>query len=201
MPRYRVVLILGAGYVVVFIGVAVLRLWWDDGGEMNLQSAASLVPSVILLWGVGSLSFLPLIWTLRRFRRSRWIPIVAYAIALPFSLLGALFGGLLGPLGVLVYAVAPLALAVGISFGIQAILDHRRPRAGLTEKRPAVCASAGRSVGPLASVPVQPPLIELVISRCTTTSHKAFGPGTYSTTWDSRDEAGRPLATGVYLCP
>ena len=133
IPRYRIVLILGAGYVVVFIGVAVLRLWWDDGGEMNLQSAAFLVPSVVLLWGVGSLSFLPLIWTLRRFRRSRWIPIVAYAIALPFSLLGALFGGLLGPHWVLVYAVAPLALAVGISFGIQAILEIRRPRAERSE--------------------------------------------------------------------
>ncbi len=30
---------------------------------------------------------------------------------------------------------------------------------------------------------------------------KEFGPGMYSTAREGRDDAGRPLATGVYLCP
>ena len=120
--RYRTALILGIGYVAVFVGVSVVRFWWSDELSMELSDAVSLIFNLVFLWLVGSLCFLPLIWTLRGFRRSCWIPIVVYAIAFPFSLLGALFGGLLGPLGVLLYAGTPFALAIGISFGIQAIL-------------------------------------------------------------------------------
>ena len=129
--RYRTVLVLGAGYVVAFVVMAVVRLWWDDGGRMdlhmNIPSAVSLGLNLVFVWGAGSLSFLPLIWTLRRFRRSRWIPLVAYAVALPVSLVGTLFGGLLlGPF-VVFFAGVPFLLAVAVSFGIQAILGPEPP--------------------------------------------------------------------------
>lgn len=120
--RYRTALILGIGYVAVFVGVYVIRFWWPSELRMGLPDAASLVFQLVFLWLVGSLCFLPLIWTLRRFRRSHWIPIIAYAIAFPVSLFGAIFGGLLGSPGVILYAGAPFALAIGLSFGIQAIL-------------------------------------------------------------------------------
>ena len=122
--RYRTALILGIGYVAVLVGVSVIRFWWSDKPSisMNFTGAIMLVFNLVFLWLLGSLCFLPLIWTLRRFRRSCWIPIVAYAIAFPFSLLGAIFGGILGPPGVLLYVGTPFALAIGISFGTQAIL-------------------------------------------------------------------------------
>ena len=120
--RYRTALILGIGYVVAFVGVSMIRFGWSAGLSMALPDTASRVFNLVLLWLVGSLCFLPLIWTLRRFRISYWIPIIAYTIAFPFSLLGAILGGLFGPPGVFLYAGTPFALAIGISFGIQAIL-------------------------------------------------------------------------------
>ncbi|MCY3802102.1 MAG: hypothetical protein OXG46_11045 [Chloroflexi bacterium] len=135
-PRYRTALILGAGYVVVFVIFAVGRLLLAEGVRMDLPTVGVLVMNLLLVWVAGTVSFLPLIWTLRRFRRSRLIPIVAYIVAFPFSLMGTLVGGLLGPVAVVIYAVAPLALAIGISFAIQFVLDLLRPPSGGGESEP-----------------------------------------------------------------
>ncbi len=129
-PRYRTALILGAGYVVVFVVFAVVRLLLAEGVRMDLPGIGMLLRDLALVWAAGTVSFLPLIWTLRRFRRSRWIAIVAYIVAFPFSLMGALLGGLLGPHVVIIYAVIPLAVAVGVSFAIQFLLDRRGPPRG-----------------------------------------------------------------------
>ena len=129
-PRYRTALILGAGYVVVFVVFAVVRLLLAEGVRMDLPGIGMLLRDLALVWAAGTVSFLPLIWTLRRFRRSRWIPIAAYIVAFPFSLMGALLGGLLGPHVVIIYAVIPLAVAVGVSFAIQFLLDRRGPPRG-----------------------------------------------------------------------
>ena len=126
-PRYRTALILGAGYVVVFVIFALGRLLFAGGIRMDLPTIGVLLMNLALVWAAGTVSFLPLIWTLRRFRRSRWIPIVAYIVAFPFSLMGTLVGGLLGPIAVILYAVVPLALAIGVSFAIQFFLDLRGP--------------------------------------------------------------------------
>ena len=126
-PRYRTALILGAGYVVVFVIFALGRLLFAEGIRMDLPTIGVLLMNLALVWAAGTVSFLPLIWTLRRFRRSRWIPIVAYVVAFPFSLMGTLVGGLLGPIAVILYAVVPLALAIGVSFAIQFFLDLRGP--------------------------------------------------------------------------
>ena len=126
-PRYRTALILGAGYVVVFVIFALGRLLFAEGIRMDLPTIGVLLMNLALVWAAGTVSFLPLIWTLRRFRRSRWIPIVAYVVAFPFSLMGTLVGGLLGPVAVILYAVVPLALAIGVSFAIQFFLDLRGP--------------------------------------------------------------------------
>ena len=126
-PRYRTTLILGAGYVVVFVIFAFGRLLFAEGIRMDLPTIGMLLMNLALVWAAGTVSFLPLIWTLRRFRRSRWIPMVAYVVAFPFSLMGTLVGGLLGPVPVILYAVVPLALAIGVSFAIQFFLDLRGP--------------------------------------------------------------------------
>ena len=89
IPRYRTAPIFGAGYTVVFVSVAMLRLWWAEEVEIDLPSAALLMPDLVLLWVVGSLSFLPLIWTLRRFRGSHWIPIVHLRHRAPFLAVGS----------------------------------------------------------------------------------------------------------------
>ncbi len=137
-PRYRTALILGAGYIVVFVVVAIGRLLLLEGTRMDLPATGVLLMNLALVWAAGSISFLPLIWTLRRFRRSRWIPIAACTVAFPLSLMGALVGGLLGPHTVIIYALAPLALAVGVSFAIQFLLDRWGPPSGGGEpERPA----------------------------------------------------------------
>ena len=128
-PRYRTALILGAGYVVVFVIFALGYLLLVEGIRMDLPPIAVLLSNLALVWAAGTVSFLPLIWTLRRFRRSRWIPIVAYIVAFPLSLMGTRVGGLLGPF-VIIYAVVPLALAVGVAFAIQFVLDLRGPPRG-----------------------------------------------------------------------
>ena len=43
-------------------------------------------------------------------------------------------------------------------------------------------------------------MYDLLGQKVRTLVSKAFGLGTYSTTWDGRDDAGHTLATGVYLC-
>ena len=99
----------------------------------DLPSAQSILPQMVFLRAVGSISFPPAEYG--RCAASEAVagsPIVAYAIALPFSLPGALFGGLPGPLGVRPLCRTPLAPAVGISFAIQAIMA-RRPRLGTDE--------------------------------------------------------------------
>ena len=135
-PRYRTALILGAGYAVVFVVFAVGRLLLLEGTRMDFPAIGVLLMNLALVWAAGSISFLPLIWTLRRFRRSRWIPIVACTVAFPLSLIGALAGGLLGPYTVIIYALAPLALAVGVSFAIQFLLDRWGPPSGGGEPEP-----------------------------------------------------------------
>ena len=146
-PRYRTALILGAGYVVVF---AVARLLLAEGLRMDLPTIGVLLMNLALVWAAGTVSFLPLVWTLRRFRRSRWIPIVAYIVAFPFSLMGALLGGLLGPPAVIIYAVVPLALAVGVAFAIQFVLDLRGPPRGGGEPEPP---ATGPRVQPSSAKP------------------------------------------------
>ena len=99
IPRYRAAFAYAAGYTAVFLVVAVLRL--SAEGPFPPPHLAALIPGLALVYGAGGVFALPLIWTLRRFRRSRKVPILLWWAAVPFSALGAVFGGLLGPPGIL----------------------------------------------------------------------------------------------------
>ena len=150
-PRYRTAPILGAGYAVVFVIFAMGRLLLAEGVRMDLPTFGVLLMNLLLVWVAGTVSFLPLLWTLRRFRRSRLIPIAAYIVAFPFSLTGSLLGGLRGPVAVVIYAVVPLALAVGAAFAIQFVLDRLRPPRGGGEPEPP---TAGPRIQPSNAKPV-----------------------------------------------
>ena len=80
---------------------------------------AALVPAITLglaeMFAAGLISGWFLLVVLRR-AGGRWriALAVAAAVATPFSLLGSMIGGLLGPIGVVVYTTAPYLILVGL---------------------------------------------------------------------------------------
>lgn len=122
LPAYRTSLWYGAAYASVFVVVALGRLLlFEDAGPLSLGDAAAVVPGLFFAYAAGCLFALPLIWTLRRFRMSPRIPILLWAAAVPVSAFGSVFGGLLGPPGILLLGGTPIVAALGLAFGVQAV--------------------------------------------------------------------------------
>lgn len=121
-PAYRASLWYGAAYASVFVVVAFGRLLlMENAGPRSLADAAAVIPGLLSAYAAGCVFALPLIWTLRRFRMSPRIPMLLWSAAVPVSALGSVFGGLLGPPGILFLGGAPILLALGLAFGVQAV--------------------------------------------------------------------------------
>ena len=121
-PAYRSSLWYGAAYASVFVVVALGRLLlMEDAGPLSFADAAAAIPGLFFAYAAGCLFAVPLIWTLRRFRMSPRIPILLWSAAAPVSALGSVFGGLLGPPGILLLGGIPIVAALGLAFGVQAV--------------------------------------------------------------------------------
>ena len=128
LPRYRACLWYGAAYTSVFVLVAVGRLLlMEDTGPLSLMDAAAVIPGLFFAYAAGCVFALPLVWTLRRFRMNPRVPIALWFVAVPVSALGSVFGGLLGPIGVLLLGGIPILAALGLAFVVQAIWTRFRP--------------------------------------------------------------------------
>lgn len=130
-PRsYRACLGYGAAYTGVFVVVALSRLvLMEDVGPLSVGDAVALVGGLLVAYAAGCVFALPLIWTLRRFRMGPRIPILFWSAAVPVSALGSVFGGLLGPPGVLLLGGAPILAALGLAFAVQAVWTRWNPPA------------------------------------------------------------------------
>ncbi len=87
-----------------------------------------MIPGLLFAYAAGCIFALPLIWTLRRFRMNPRVPIVLWIVAVPLSALGSVFGGLLGPPGILLLGGIPILAALGLAFAVQGIWTRWRTR-------------------------------------------------------------------------
>ena len=127
LPPYRASLWYGAAYTSVFVLVAVGRLLLMEDISVSRMDAAALIPGLLFAYAAGCVFALPLIWTLRRFRMNARVPIALWFVAVPFSALGSVFGGLLGPPGILLLGGTPILAALGLAFAVQAVWTRFRP--------------------------------------------------------------------------
>ena len=127
LPRYRACLWYGAAYTSVFVLVALGRLILMETASVSPMDAAALIPGLFFAYAAGCVFALPLVWTLRRFRMSPRVPIALWFVAVPVSALGSVFGGLLGPIGILLLGGIPILVALGLAFVVQAIWTRFRP--------------------------------------------------------------------------
>ena len=109
---------------VVVLLVSLLRFGVEG---MVTMDATAFVQLVILGWPSG----IPLtLAVLLLHRRVRLLAYVCAVVLSPFSVLAFILGGLLGHIGVLVYAVV-VSLPAWVALGIVALLQSRRsPAAG-----------------------------------------------------------------------
>ncbi len=127
LPRYRACLWYGAAYTSVFVLVALGRLILMETASVSPMDAAALIPGLFFAYAAGCVFALPLVWTLRRFRMTPRVPIALWFVAVPVSALGSVFGGLLGPIGILLLGGIPILVALGLAFVVQAIWTRFRP--------------------------------------------------------------------------
>lgn len=117
-PWWRVPLLFGVGFCVIQILVFVARFGFGRLAEIGGGARQWYLGPIsgFSLFFVGGAAAGLLIGRLLRTAGTRWqvFLIVASAVATPFAIFGSLVGGLLGPPGVIVYAVAPYLLLAGI---------------------------------------------------------------------------------------
>ena len=94
------------------VSVARLRI---DRGKLN-QRRDGLSGCTIVLVGVASV--LLLIYFARKLERGRGWLFVPFLIALPFAYVGALAGGLLGYVGVVIFGLIPFIITLSIGYWI-----------------------------------------------------------------------------------
>ncbi len=107
---------------VVVLLVSLLRFGFEGMVTMDATAFGQLV---VLGWPSG----IPLMLAiLLLHRRARLMAYVCAVVLAPFSVLAFILGGLLGSVGVLIYAVV-VSLPAWIALGIVALLQSRRPEA------------------------------------------------------------------------
>lgn len=97
----------GLYFYLLFQAMFYLRL-----GHLNLSFEAL----DIVLWVVGVASVALAVYFSKKLERGRvllWIP---FLLALPFSYVGALGGGLLGAVGILIFGLVPFIVTLPIGF-------------------------------------------------------------------------------------
>ena len=82
----------------------------------SVNTTLSIADGALSIVGLGSVLFAQ--YLTRRLADRRALMAIPFALALPFSLFGALGGGLLGPLAVAIYGLAPFAIALPLGFWI-----------------------------------------------------------------------------------
>ncbi len=108
---------------VVVLLVSLLRFGIEG---MVTMDATAFVQLLVLGWPSG----IPLtLAVLLLHRRVRLLAYVCAGVLAPFSVLAFILGGLLGHIGVLVYAVV-VSLPAWVALGIAALLQSRRSLAG-----------------------------------------------------------------------
>lgn len=100
-------LVYGLYFYLLFQVMFYLRL-----GRLNLTFESL----DIMLWVVGVASVALTVYFAKKLERGRaflWIP---FLLALPFSYVGALGGGLLGAVGIIVFGLVPFVIALPIGY-------------------------------------------------------------------------------------
>ena len=115
---WRMPVIFGLVLCAVQVALVVVRFGFTSEGRGPAQVfvMVSAMATGLVLFFVGGLLIGLLVQRLLRGCEGRWrtFLILAIAIASPFAVLGSLVGGLLGPPFVVLYAVLPYLLLVGI---------------------------------------------------------------------------------------
>lgn len=131
-PRYRTAVAWAGAYAGLFVLVAGSRLalMGADDGPLRVPSVA--LYNLLVVYHAGLVFALPLIWVRRRLARGpgpppRW-PVVTWLLAAPVSAFGVVIGGLLGPLGILLYGGLPIVFFLGGGFALSTLRsrDHSR---------------------------------------------------------------------------
>lgn len=72
----------------------------------------------VYIWIVGSTSVLGLMYFMKQLPRSVAFMFVPFILAVPFGYVGALGGGLLGPVGTLVFGLVPFAILLPLGYWV-----------------------------------------------------------------------------------
>jgi len=110
MSRYLAypwALVFGFYYYIIFQLVYLARF-----GDLNLSW--NFVD--VFLPAVGIISVAMFIYFAKKIPERRGLFFIPFFIALPLSMLGALGGGLLGPLGVLIFGLLPFAVLLPLGY-------------------------------------------------------------------------------------
>ena len=126
--RYRSAVLWAGAYLALFLLVASCRLALMGPGDGLPRIPAPALVQLIAVYVAGGVFALPLIWIRRRLARepdrpSRW-PVVVWLLVSPASALGVVVGGLLGPVGILLYGGLPVLIALGGGLALSAF-RHR----------------------------------------------------------------------------
>lgn len=116
--KWRFPIYCGAGFCALQVLVYVGRFGSAGYQDLSRQMLGSIFPmlsGLVLFFIAGLLAGMLVQWFLRDTRGGwRKFVICAVAVAIPFSVWLSLVGGLLGPVGALIYCLAPFLLLVGI---------------------------------------------------------------------------------------
>jgi len=97
----------GFYFYIIFQIVFLLRF-----GSINMN--VSVLDAFLVLNGI--LSVLMLMWFANKLPRKKGFLFIPFGIALPFSMIGALGGGLLGWIGILIGGLVPFVIAIPIGY-------------------------------------------------------------------------------------
>jgi len=112
----------GLAFTGVFFAIAFVRLL-VIAPDANFFEGL-LGPDLVIIFVAGCILTFPLLRMVRRFPGRHRLLVGIWAAALPFSSLFALFGGLFGPLGVVIYAAVPVLFALGFAWLFLTLLSR-----------------------------------------------------------------------------
>jgi hypothetical protein len=128
-PGVRSISVYWALLAGLFSAVAQVITYYARFGRWNAEASFT---EYLLFFIAGSLGGLVLIFFLNRqtSTRGRWILIAAFLLASPIALLLMLGGGLLGPLGILIFPQVPWALFTWIGSLLGRLVSRPRKKKG-----------------------------------------------------------------------